>query len=737
MKKILNKRGSVLFLVVVIMAILVVAASATYYVLSNQHASAETHYSSEQSYQTAYSVSDTIKRYFTEYNKKIASKEATFEGSIFEKMWDSITPLTAAKDLREYGLGEYDITIEKIGTTVDPSTNSETRTFDITVLADTNGETTKLTQVWTITLSEEETEYYTRFLTSTGEDAKGRDVRIGAQNIYGVTYFENAYTSFSNAWLQRSLYCLGTLVDQETGILFKNAADEEMVIAGNYYNDTAGGDALVLNRLMVGNDFFNNQKPIKAKVVYVVGDLFWNANQSSTNSTFFVQEDCHLNSQIGTDSVIYVGGDLYIGDDLKTNWDNCGTFYVDGNVYIKGGTGNVKNVFYTGTLTDEVGIAADRLSKFIGSGQPGFVSFDIENKLNEKAIETKDDDPNTNDVFSDWTDVVRYISNSTAKGSYQDWNAEAYFNAHYGADSANPAPTIDFETSFNLGKSQEIPTGLPLYGYDATGQVIIANSEFEVSDGGWGPYIATIGTHCRLRSGSVTSSQSLVIFDTSKITDDDAMYVYLECPDGEDAFHFLGGWAAATHFIVKGSKPLVFVLPDDKNVEISSDCFIGHYDVASYFTGTNDVSLMRGKYINQLAATKKSEADKMFKEDETTGLTVFNPTVFGSSDVHNNIFLVGNGYGTVKVNGQFTFCGYIYTPHMMMDFTDNTGSLSFIGGLIVGSYIYNSTSSDLVFINPNPMEIVTDLMSKANNTPGVPKPDDQAKKVTVDFIAYR
>ena len=734
MKKILNKRGSVLFLVVVIMAILVVAASATYYVLSNQHASAETHYSSEQSYQTAYSVSDTIKRYFTEYNKKIASKEATFEGSIFEKMWDSVVPLTAAKDLREFGLGEFDITIEKTGTEVDPSTNSETRTFDITVLADTNGETTKLTQVWTITLSEEETEYYTRFLTSTGEDTKGRDVRIGAQNIYGETYFENNYTSLSNAWLHRSLYCLGTLVDIETGIVFKNAMDKEMVIAGNYYNDTAGGKELAVNRVLVGNDFFNNNKPINSNVVYVCGDLFWNANQSSTDATFFVQEDCHLNSQIGTDSVIYVGGDLYIGDDLKDSWDNCGTFYVDGNVYIKGGNGNVKNVFYTGTFTDEVGIASDRKSRFIGAGEPGFVSFDIETELNKKAIETQDAYPDTNDVFADWMDVVRYISNNTAKGSYQDWNAEAYFNAHYGPDSANPAPTVDFETSFNLGKGQEISEGLPLYGSDGSGPIEIPNSEFAVSDGGWGPYVATIGTHCRLRSGSISANQSLVVFDTSSVSDD-ALYVYLDCPAGEDVFNFFGQWTAGTDIIVKGSKPVIFVLPEDKSIEIG-EAFIGHYDLASYFKGTGDLEAMRG-YINQAAANKKGDSGILFKEDESTGLTVFNPSAFGGSDVHNNIFLVGNGYGTVKVNGQFTFCGYIYTPHMMMDFTDNTGSLSFIGGLIVGTYIYNSTSSDLVFINPNPLDIVTDLMSQANNTPGVPKPDDQNNRVTVDFIAYR
>ena len=700
MKKILNKRGSVLFLVVVIMAILVVAASATYYVLSNQHASAETHYNSEQSYQTAYSVSDTIKKYFTEYNSQISKGEKTFEGSIFEKMWDSPIPLTAAKDLTEYGLGEFDITItqDPSGHSVSADGNTETKTFEITVNAETNGETTAFTQVWTITRSEKETEYYTRFLTSTGEDATGRDVFIGAHAIYGETYFENSYTSLSNARMNKSLYCLGTLVDTETGIVFDNT-DAEMIISGNYYIDTAGGSPMTLKRMLIGNDFINKEKPIQVgNAVYVYGDMYWTANQASTNSTFFVQGDCHLNSQIGTNSVIYVGGDLYIGEEMGSTWWNCGTFYVDGDVYVENVSGNIKNVFYTGALHNNSGSGLP--SGFIGKSETGFQSFDIETELGNTS----------GGDFVDWEDILLYISNNTSKGTYQNWNAEVYFNAHYGPTSEHPAPIIDFDKDAQAATGQLLAYAplTDINGVEVNGYIQKDNVYND-------PYIAVIKDHFVWRTSSI--SQSLIVIDTSEITDD-ALYVYLDS-QGSDVFSFFGGWAAGSDIVIMGDKPVIFVLPDGVSIDIGQ-CFIGHYDLASSFKDTGDLSLMRG-YINLAAANKKDQAE----------------SIYLNSGAHNNIFLVGNGKGTVKVNGQFTFCGYFYTPRMMLDFTDNTGSLSFIGGLIVGSYIYNSTSSNLVYLPPEPIELVTDLMSKANATPGADVGDDVGQKTTVKFVAYK
>ena len=166
MKKLLNKRGSVLFLVVVVMALLLIAASATYYVVRNQHASANTHYNSEQSYQTAYSVSEQMETYLTKLQTEISQNQSVYNNSLFAKMMamkdgDKITSDTV--DLTSYGLGDFYVEI----TRAEGSGDSE-GVFKITTYSDVNGETVAITQVWKIVLSPSQTKYFTRFLTSTG-----------------------------------------------------------------------------------------------------------------------------------------------------------------------------------------------------------------------------------------------------------------------------------------------------------------------------------------------------------------------------------------------------------------------------------------------------------------------------------------------------------------------------------------------------------------------------------------
>lgn len=746
MKKLLNKRGSVLFLVVVIMAILLVAASATYYVIRNQHASANIHYNSEQSYQTAYSVSTSLKEYFTNYISKINSKEASYSGSLFEKIWT--TPTLSSKDvkLQEYGLGDFDVTITQVaGSYKVDADGNETKSFEVTVKADSNGETTSFTQVWTITLSADETEYFTRFLTSTGEDGLGRDVHLGAHTIYGDAYFENDYTSMENVVMQRSFYACGTFTDQ--GISFQNGKDLEMVVGGNYYTQTQGYGSMTIGRVYVGGDFYNgyvnpktNAKEYEGKAInvdaaYIVGDFHYNANAGNSTGTYFVQKDFYLNGMMGEDTVVYVGGDLYISD--KNQQWNCGTVYVAGNVYFNatgtsGLNGSLKQVYCTGEdkIINCSGIPEDLPTETgnwsIRRWKDEYVTYKsdiatlITTEMNKKSTELHDVSSDKKDIFSDWTDVARYISNSTAKGTYVDWNAETYFNNHF-----PDAPTIDLDMNSNLYPYVDVND---VKIKDTNGSDI-ENTSF--SKLGWGPYTAVIKESCRLRTSSAT--QSILAIDAT----DSEIYVYLDC-NGADTFRFFT--SAGSNVIIMGENPVIFILPDGKDIIIDNDLFVGHYDLACYFTGENSLSGLRGKFIDQSAAGKKDSIENMFKIDPTTGLTVFNPAAFGGGTAHNNVFLVSTGYGTsLRFSGQYTFCGYIYTPHMILDYPTNTGALSFIGGLIVGSYVYDSTNSDLVFINPNPMEIVTELMSKANEGLGIPSPSngDGERKVTVEFEGYK
>ena len=764
MKKLLNKRGSVLFLVIVVMAILLVAASATYYVIRNQHASVNVHYNSEQSYQTAYSVSTSLKEYFTDYIGKINSKEASYSGSLFEKMWTTPTLDSKDVDLQKYGLGEFDVTITQKDFKVDAEGN-ETKTFEVTVKASSNGETTTLTQVWTITLSAEETGYFTRFLTSTGEDGLGRDVHLGAHRIYGDAYFENAYTSMENVFMQRSFYANGTLSDQ--GISFDNGKDLEMAVAGNYYAETAGYGSMTIGKLYVGGNFYNGYinprysgKAINVDAAFIVGDFHYNANSGASTGTFFVQKDFYLNGMMGEDTVIYVGGDLYISD--KGEQWNCGKIYVAGNVYLyaqaSGGSinGNLTQVYCAGEekVINSSGMLEDAPNE---SGNWSFrrwkdekvtyqsdITALIETEMNKKSTALHDPKSDKKDVFSDWSDVARYISNSTAKGTYVDWNAEIYFGKRYG-----DAPVIDFDKNVS-----DYPYPSWENEYTVPDQVDLKDTENNTVNGyiskaniwsyGGGSFLAVIRESFVWRT--CHQDQSLVVIDTSELSDDEeALYVYLDCSD-QDVFQFFTS-SNGNNIVVMGEKPVVFVLPKGKDIKILTQLFIGHYELARYFAkyipdgakDANSVQDLRGLNIFGGAAARKDNIDEIFTFDEATGITSLKQSMF-SGPVHNNIFLVSTGYGNyLDLNGQFVFCGYIYTPHMLFNFYENTGSLSFIGGLIVGSYVYNSTESNLVFINPNPLEIVSELMSKANEGLGIPSftPGNSETKATIEFEGYK
>ena len=744
MKKLLNKRGSVLFLVVVVMALLLVAASATYYVVRNQHISANTHYANEQSYQVAYSVSYSLKEYFTEQLVEINKNPAKYAGSLFEKMWNATGPLEASNDLKDFAMGEFDVTINMIDYNPDDD-GKETKTFDVTVTSDTNGETTTMTQVWTLSFSEEETEYFTRFLTSTGEDSDSgdsRDVFLSAHKIFGDAYFENEYTSMGNANMNESLYSLQTLVD--SGLVFKNASDKEIVVAGNYYIDTAGGDELAVRRVMVGNDFTNAAKTVKSDVVFVCGDMHWSANQASTDTTIFVKGDCYLNGQIGPNTTVYVGGDLYVSD-KDGQWWNCGKFYVNGNVYVYNKNGNFANVSYNGSMIDRTSNKANtdpdspniyndwgKSNHFAHQGDAGYETFNITAKINEKSEATKDYADDTVHVFADWADVEAYVSTSTKKGTYLPWNAESYFNNHF-----PDAPTLDLDgtlmyTNVIYGNNDVYSEKLQ----DTAGNPISGTDFYRKN---WGPFVATINKSFKMIPCTL-GDQSYLVIDASA----EDIYVYLDA-NGSDTFSFFT--KAGNNIIIEGTHSVVFVLPDGKNFNMVNHTFIGHMELARYFTGLGTVDAMwgDGKYVALEAAGKVGNDTKtdqtyseIFMTDPTTGEYMLNTFTLGPN-VHNNIFLVSNGTGThVKFDGQFTFCGYLYTPHMLMDYYCNTSCFSFIGGMIVGSYYYESTQSTLAFVDLNPLNVVTDLMSEANSGSPGPDPDPESSlRATFKFLGYR
>lgn len=752
MKKLLNKKGSVLFLVVVVMSILLVVASATYYIVSNQRQSVEVHYNSEQSYQTAYSVSQTVQKYLYEYKHKIQEKPSLYKGSIFQKMVNSgDTPINITKDLAQYGLGEYDITITK---TDSASVDGKIQmSFDVEVKAETNGEKTSFVQVWVITLSEEDTPYFTRFLTCTGEDGgSGRDAYMQAGTIFGDAYFENEYTYVTNTRMQKSFYSLGTIVDD--GIVFEDVKDKEIVVNGTYYCDTTGGSESQVKRLMVGRDFYDYAKTLQNGAVFVGQDFHFETNMGdANNTTIFVQRDCYLDGMLGKNVDIYVSGDLYLGTKGKYDW-TVNNIYVLGNVYFGGSGTFTGNIYYSGEMKDiwkyspnkswitsspYSGWLTENSAKIIKDTKENIENA-INNSIKEKStsLSSEPDNKDAKDIFGNWNEVIDYIADSTEKGTYRPWNAENYFNTD---PRFADAPTIQFNEQI-----AKYPAGLADYQQvnmtDASGKQLKST----IGKNGNNYIIASIKESCRLRpcESGIDPEHSIVEIDA---TNED-IYIYLDCD--EDTYSFFKTGKAAK-IVISGTHSVIFILPENKNYNNQSQTFIGHIELARYITGKTTLEEMREISIAQVAATKiqnqqaQTKSD-MFVEDASTNTTKFNPATFGP-DIHNNIFLVSNGIGTTldfdnssgakNGNCQFTFAGYVYAPHMVMNYYSSTAALSFVGGIIVGCYHYSSRDSALCFIDPYPSDVVAKLISESSGASYDPSDSDSDQKVEIDFVSFK
>lgn len=731
-------------MVVVVMALLLVAASATYYVVRNQHMSANTHYASEQSYQTAYSVSKTMESYLVEAASDVSANPSKYKGSILQKLM-AMTPgetgaLTAGNDFKEYGLGEYDIRIVK-----DPSSTDEEALFNITTKAEANGETSTLTQVWRIKLEAAETKYFTRFLTTTGIGVM-EDTFVQCQRIYGEAYFENEFTVINNpARVNRSVYSSGTLID--VGWEFEDTADKELVVAGNYYLDGVGGNPVELKQIFVGGDFMQKStKPIDADGIYIEGDFKYTSNGAALKSNVFVQGNCYINGYVGSDNTFYVNGDLHLGKDLgETGWSagKVGTVYVKGDVYFDspGENGSSLNIFYGGEVHGAPTYAVPLTEK-----------SDILSTT-ETALGTV-----SGGLVNNWNEVSLYVSNQTAVGTYQEWDAEGLFDT--GGDFEN-APTIDIDNAIlgayignnDVGWSITNPSSVDL---TSTGKGSIVNKP----DGS--NICATIKESCKLKHSDYMPQGGCIIVDA---TDDD-VYIYLDSGT-DDTFSFFNNPACSVY--VKGTHSAIFVLPTGTNFKGGTQQYIGHFDLAnkingwdSNFTGLNVWWQSAMTSVDDYNAKLGESVFKYAYDEDGTEYKYLDSAKFNGAQVHNNVFLVTKDKNSnIDFNNSCMLAGYIYAPNVRMDIGNGGGGMTqFFGGLIVGSYKYINTSAILVFCSPydpyNTYEytdpetgakrteivgpnVVSNLISKASGGTlnDSDSPSGGKQNVTVELLGYK
>lgn len=717
-KRLFRNNGSVLFIVLVVMSMLIIAATVTYYIVNNQNASVEVHYASEQSYQTARSLLNTVDRFLTkQFDAMAASGDSlkpykdTLAGRMINMAVDTTIDTTPI-DLNDMGLGDATLSIKRVNGRASDDPDILNQYYEVTVNAEVNGESTSLTQVRMVQVGT--STYFTRFLTCTGK--RGEDVRIGAGDIYGVSYFENEFTEWvtsAPSKLNESIYSSGSL--QDDGIQYQRPSSSsgkymEAVIKENYIIVSPSGTDLDVPYLFVGGDFINGPmqgmdgsggKSVTSDAVYVVGNYYKNAKMTE-NTKFFIGGDCHIEAGGSENSTYYINGDLYLFEKPTTTegLSSQGTFYVSGNVYIGNhmaadyNFGMFKNVFYSGSLLDQNGAAKTTTS-------PRFTQDTSVGNTIATALAASNPVAEVKSFTSGVNSVEDYIRAKTTKNIYKPWKAEKFFDDNL-RDSAQ---------NITLASSSAVTT---------TGNAVILNS--------------------------MTSGNSKLIVDATS----NDVYVYLNGEvdaDGKKTFVVKN----QSDILVRGKHAVILILPEDTDFKMEAQTVVGNSELLAACTYGRTAEDFETNFGGNLHSLQKDAAKNVMELDGGTvtkgsyqipaedSITKIKSSY---SNASNSIFLVTTGNSNlINLNDQCAMTGYIYAPNGRMTVNGGSGNPQVIGGMIAGSYSYINSATGLYFVQPydyanNNANIVTRLISEANSS-GSSDPEDDISFKGASVIGYK
>lgn len=749
MRRLLNKKGSVLFLVLVVMSLLIIAASATYYIVRNQSASVNVRYSSEQSYQTAASVSDTVSNYIDGYIAAISKSgddmgkfKETMVGKMLTMATGTSSEITSEIPLDD-SMGKAKVSIKKVGT--QKKGDDTIHLFEITTNSEVNGETVTITQVKEIVVGP--TEYFTRFLTSTGYSPE--DTSISADKIISAAFFENDFTRLANMKMNDSIYSAGSLFD--AGINYSGGT-KEIVIAENLYTQGGWGTNVKCGEIYVGKNF-ETKSQISANNVYVLGDLSIGQTQDgSTSTVFYVDGNCTISAGTAANVKIYVNGDLTLNGNFGQ-----GQLYVKGNVYMN----NFENVCSVGEYGGKVFINGTEQAE--GWSEQGFAhKSDMKNPFS--ATDTKK--------------VADYINASTGKQKYEKWTAEEYFVKNFSkyVDYNEESKTYTIKNAITPGEESdtwtsgssvdEKPSWINGDVWKADGTSAVLDQKHTYISGGYGSgtNVCYITESCVLRPWKNTvittdtqywtngGSGSYIVIDTGeKRAKGQELYIMLD-KGNNDYFSFASDDSVQfTNVLIKGDYPVIFILPDGTEYRTSPFTYIGHANLAVDFCGCADfqelISTRRGGN-NITSIFEKCSGDSQKKLEsyiktipsDTPGVLPTALIDIGSTvtpdglspcvvpDFHNNIFFVTNSpSASIDMEKQSVFYGYIYAPYSEFSINDKGGgngnNIKFLGGIIVGSYFFNQFGGAMAYTTPYDYADVYELKDKDGN----PKPTDIVK----------
>lgn len=717
MRRLLNKKGSVLFLVVVVMSILIIAASATFYIVNNQHSSVNVRYNSEQSYQTAVSVTKTVSDYIDGYItalSKSGKELGQYKNSIIGKMIGMATgtsnDITSDIPLDDT-MGSAKVTIRKTATK--NSGDNTIYLFEITTDAEVNGETVSITQVKEIVTGP--TEYFTRFLTSTGNHPD--DVNITANKIISGAYFENDFTRLSNVVMNDSFYASGTFYN--AGINF-NAPTKEIVVAENFY-DMGWGNPITCDKIYVGGNM-ECTSMLNVSNLCILGDLTLSQDQGS--SIFYVDGDCYINNSKTEGCTFYVNGSVYFNNIGKPQ----GRFYVKKDVVITNWeSNNVQECKYGGSMVGT-------------TPATGFV--------NDTDISTP---------FSNAGDISAYIASATGKQKYEEWQAEKYFVknfTNYVENVSADYSTYDIKNAIVPGDRLDtwIPTDDPddepdwingsAWNVDGTSAVLNKKHTYISGTYGNGTAICYITESCALRSWSNVDftgehdwdnyttgggGRGYIVVDTGPKRDN-GKELYILLDKGANPYFTFGSddTIQFVNVIIKGDYPVIFILPNGTSYKSNSFMYIGHANLAVKMCGCtdyNDLVSTKRDIFNFLKGAGNVAQIESYIETTPAPDGKSQPTALiksggGVPDFHNNIYLLSNSQNAViDMDNENFFYGYLYAPNSK--FWVNSGGagqemIQFLGGMIVGSYYYNKFGAALAYLTPYDYKDVYGLTKKTD-----------------------
>ncbi len=711
-----SKRGSVLFIVLLVMSVLIVLAAAVYYTVNNNYQHIVSDYEEKQSYQTALSVNNVIDSYISN-NMGSAFVEKMIDLNVGDAIYSSSTMGATQPDLQDFNAAISAYNLGKFGITITKKQGEPTDTlhvFQIIVETELNGEKAR-TESW-CTLDLGTIAEFNRFFTSTGYTPQ--DVTISGTEVTSTMYLDNEYTRLAHGSylnINKEIICSGTLYfdDVPTGDTATTPFD--ITVGNNFYTTgNQGNFDLEGGKLRVGANWICSAsagyKMIDGTSAYVVGDCIYGGGGSETGCDLYVNGDLVILSTPSFSGNVYVNGDLIIAGAASNHFFEAGNMNVTGKVYVR------NDYSHMAELATRLGIDESALNKYT-TAVPGtdVDKYDVYKNFISSVKKETGNDPLYVQTPASWVSTcTNDIDSKIGNYVYVNWNLKKLFLNSTGTDADGNA-LYDNNTDYLAGVpryniSFSVMSDAEMAAEDAK----IAGGDIKYSDfSGWDgnrfPNTATIYQNCIIESSKINHNMKntqMIYFDTNdydpsgNLVMDGSLpkyhniYVYL-APGSDDTFKWNTGSVSYNkiNVLVKGRGSVVFVLSEGTTYVAQEQHFVGH---EGWYK-------LRGN-VGYVTAANVSG----FTSNIGDNLCI-NPTVIagdygtGSTDtyIHNNIFLVSIDVNSdLDFSASNTFCGFIYAPYMEFETSGTDASVAVVGGVISSSYTMEQTTRKYICTIP-------------------------------------